>query len=95
MYCILTEDEKSKAVAKGIKKNKIKKFKMEQYKRALFGQTKEELKHTVTFNLLRSTNHQMNSITVTQTGLSCIDDKRYVLEDNIHTLAHGHKNIKI
>ncbi|MFN9111290.1 MAG: hypothetical protein ACK5XN_14605, partial [Bacteroidota bacterium] len=57
MYCILKDHEykKNKAVAKGIKKTQIKKLKMEQYKRALFGETKDELKHTVTFNLLRST----------------------------------------
>ena len=93
MYTFLTE-EKGKSVAKGIKRNQIKKLKMDQYKRALFGETKEELRHTVSFNLLRSTNHQMNSIRVTKTGLSAIDDKRYILPDNVNTLALGHYKIQ-
>jgi hypothetical protein len=92
MYTFLTE-EKGKSVAKGIKKNQIKKLKMEEYKRVLFGETKEDLTHKVSFNLLRSSNHQMNSIRVCKTGLSGIDDKRHVLDDNIHTYALGHKNI--
>ena len=93
MYCFLTE-EKCKSVAKGIKRNQIKKLKMEQYKKTLFGETRADLKHTVSFNLLRSTNHQMNSIRVTKTGLSAIDDKRYIKEDNVTSYAHGHYKIK-
>jgi hypothetical protein len=92
MYSFLTE-EKGKSVAKGIKKNQIKKLRMEQYKQALFGTTKEELNPKVSFNLLRSKNHQMNSIRVTKSGLSCIDDKRYIKSDNISSFAHGHYQI--
>lgn len=99
MYSFLTEEYKEewkgpgKSVAKGIKKNQIKKLKMEEFKRALFGTTKKELEHKVSFNLLRSSNHQMNSVRITKTGLSAIDDKRYVLNNNINTYAHGHYKI--
>ena len=92
MYSFLTE-EKGKSVAKGVKKNKIKQLKMEQYKAALFGTTKEELNQKVSFNLLRSKNHQMNSIRVTKSSLSAIDDKRYIKNDNISSFAHGHFEI--
>ena len=92
MNCLLTEG-KTKATAKGIKRNQIKKLKMDEFKRVLFGETKNDLKHSVSFNLIRSSNHQLNSIRVSKTGLSAIDDKRWVLDDNIHTLALGHKNI--
>jgi hypothetical protein len=93
MYTFLTE-EKGKTVAKGIKRNQIQKIKMENFKRVLFGETKDELKHTVSFNSLRSTNHQMNSIRITKTGISALDDKRYILNDNVNTLAHGHFKIQ-
>ena len=93
MYVIKME-EKEKAVAKGIKRNQIQKLKMDHYKRALFGETKEELKHTVSFNSLRSTNHRMNSIRITKIGLSSFDNKRYILNDNINTLALGHVKIQ-
>ena len=93
MYTFLTE-EKGKTVAKGIKRNQIQKIKMETFKRVLFGETKEELKHTVSFNSLRSTNHQMNSIRITKTGISALDDKRHILNDNVNTLALGHYKIQ-
>jgi hypothetical protein len=34
--------------------------------------------------------HKVQSYTITKTGLCGLDDKRYVLEDRITTLAHGH-----
>ena len=93
MYTFLTE-EKGKTVAKGIKRNQIQKIKMETFKRVLFGESKEDLKHTVSFNSLRSTNHQMNSIRITKTGISALDDKRHILNDNVNTLALGHYKIQ-
>lgn len=90
MYSILKSDDKSKATAKGIKKYVIKTLKHEQYKQAIFGTTNEELKQKVSFNLIRSINHNLHSITVNKTGLCGFDDKRYILEDNVNSLAHGH-----
>ena len=90
MYSILKDEEHNKAVAKGIKKNIIKRLKHEQFKAAIFGVEKHDLQQKVSFNLIRSERHQLSSISITKTGLCAYDDKRYVLEDNVHTLAHGH-----
>jgi hypothetical protein len=90
MYSILKDETHNKATAKGIKRSVIKSLTHEQYKLAIFGTTKEELQQKVSFNLIRSENHQLNSIKVTKTGLCAYDDKRWVLDDNVHTLAHGH-----
>ena len=42
---------------------------------------------------IRSKAHQVSTITQHKVGLSALDQKRYVLWDNIHTYPFGHKNI--
>lgn len=42
---------------------------------------------------IRSFNHKIFSIMARKYGLSCNDTKRFILEDNIHTLAYGHWKI--
>ena len=34
----------------------------------------------------------MGTYEIDKISLSCFDDKRYVLDDGIHTLAHFHKD---
>jgi len=74
-------------------------IKHENYKAAIFAPFEEEpekrgqVRQSAKFNLIRARNHQLHSITVNKVGLCCFDDKRYVLEDNVHTLAHGHYKI--
>lgn len=41
-------------------------------------------------NLLRSRNHIISSISAKKIGLSAFDNKRWILDDGITTLAHGH-----
>jgi len=92
MYTYIKEgDSACKSVAKGIKRNKIKTLKMENYKAALFGNIKEEIVQKISFNLIRQNNHRINTITQTKISLSGLDNKRYVLSDNINTLSLGHK----
>ena len=44
-------------------------------------------------NHIRSYNHQLYSIKLNKIGLSPYDDNRYVLENGVDTLAHGHCKI--
>ena len=44
-------------------------------------------------NVLRSYNHTIYTETVNKVALSPFDDKRYILKDNINTLAWGHHKI--
>jgi hypothetical protein len=81
---------KTKSVAKGVKSCEIKKFTHKNYTDALFGTTKEEKSQSVTANFIRHENHQLYSQTITKTGICGFDDKRFVLDDNIKTYAHGH-----
>ena len=90
MYAYLTADSSVSAKAKGVKACAVKKLRWEAYRAALFGETSDNLRQDVTFNVIRSRNHQLSSLSLTKTGLCAYDDKRYVGADNIHTLAHGH-----
>ena len=40
-------------------------------------------------NISKPSGHQVSTLQMTKTGLCAYDDKRYVLDDYVHTLAHG------
>ena len=44
----------------------------------------------VSQNLIQSKHHQLHSINVKKVALTGFDTKRWLLNDGIHTLAHGH-----
>ena len=43
---------------------------------------------------IQSKLHEIGTYKVFQISLSCFDDKRYILNDGINTLAYFHKDIK-
>src|SRR5690606_20385498 len=80
-----------KKVAKGIKKSNIKKeLTFDTYKDVLFSQ-----KLTFTeYKSIKSLLHEIYTQSITKIGLSPIDSKRFILNDGINSLAHGHYKIK-
>jgi hypothetical protein len=93
MYSILLDDKKEKKTGKGIKRSALKKYiNHADYKRCLFGSMKDQ-RQLVSFNNLRSIDHNIGLYRYTKVGLSCSNDKMYLLPDGITSLAHGHKNI--
>lgn len=79
-----------KKTAKGIKKCVIKQHtRHEHYKQCLFDKTI----HMSSMNQIRSYDHQLYNIAINKLGLSPFDDKRYILEDGISSLAYGHWRI--
>ena len=78
---------KEEKKCKGIKKNVIRnKITHEDYKNCLF-QAKTKL---TKMNVIRSRAHNIYTEKINKVALSCEDDKRYILEDGVHTLALGH-----
>lgn len=76
--------------AKGVKTSFVdKKMRFEHYKDALFNKTE----YRASFNLIRCRKFNLTSVNVNKKSLSFHDDKRFILKDNIHTLAHGHYKI--
>ena len=87
LYSYVTLSEKEEKKAKGVKKPIIKnQLKFEEYKECLFNKSilrKEQ------YNI-RSYDHEVFTEKINKIALSPFDDKRYILEDGIHTLAWGH-----
>ena len=41
---------------------------------------------------IQAKKHKIGTYEIDKISLSCFDDKRYVLDDGIHTLAYFHKD---
>ena len=83
------EGEESKK-CKGVKKSVVKKsITHEDYKKCLTDR-KPQLRK---MNVIRSYKHNVFTEEVNKAALSADDDKRYILEDGINTLALGHYRI--
>ena len=89
MYSFTTDTSESKR-AKGIKKGTVKKkITHSDYLRTLEDQTRSFAE----MRTIRSDKHQLMSYTINKIGLSCYDDKRFILDDGKTTLAFGNKRI--
>ena len=42
----------------------------------------------------QSKKHKIGTYEVKKISVSCFDDKRYILDDGVHTLAYFHKDCK-
>ena len=83
------EGEESKK-CKGVKKSVVKKsITHEDYKTCLTTGNEQLRKQ----NIIRSYKHEVYTEEVNKVALSASDDKRYILEDGINTLALGHYKI--
>ena len=45
---------------------------------------------TATFRHFRTTNHVLQTVEMTKLCLDAFDDKRYILQNGVNTLAYGH-----
>ena len=43
---------------------------------------------------IKSKNHNIGTYEDNKISISCFDDKRFILENGINTLAYGHKDIQ-
>lgn len=90
MYAFTLKNTESKR-AKGISKITVQKdLQFETYEHALFNETQV---HS-TMTSIRSHLHRIYGERIIKAGLSCFDDKRYILENGIDSLAYGHYMIK-
>ena len=91
LYSFIMEDGKENKRCKGVKKQVVESsITHEDYKTCL-RTGKEQLRKQ---NILRSYEHEVFTEEINKIALSSIDDKRYILDDGIHTLAWGHHKIK-
>ena len=87
LYAYLMAEGVESKKCKGIKKPVVKKsISYNDCKNSLFNKEPQMRK----MNVIRSYKHEMYTETVNKVALSHEEDKRNILEDGIHTLAHGH-----
>ena len=91
LYSFVTDGGEESKKCKGIKKQVVENsITHKDYKTCLLT-GKEQLRKQ---NIIRSYEHEVYTEEVNKVALSAGDDKRYILEDGIHTLAWGHYKIK-
>jgi hypothetical protein len=91
VYVIEKEQYSCKKKAKGVPSRHIKeRVTFDDYKKCLINKEKITLDNIYSFRSIKLTNY---SIQQSKVALCCNDDKRVILEDNIHTLAYGHYKI--
>ena len=84
MYSIRKIDGSESSTAKGV--NMATKF--NEFKDVFFN--KKIIRHKI--KRIQAKKHKIETYEIDKISLSCFDDKRYVLDDGIHTLAYFHKN---
>ena len=87
---IVHEDPVEKKTAAGTKKCVKKNHLRHQHYRKTLTTLQ---KHMTTQNSIVSKKHTIYSINQRKIGLSAMDTKRYILDDGVNTLAHGHWRI--
>jgi len=80
----------SKMRAKGIKKSYVKKHVRHQQFLDVLQTRNSTLSRFRTF---QSKNHVLQTVEITKSCLNAFDDKRYILDDGVTTLAYGHCKI--
>jgi len=77
--------------AKGIQKHYVRKHVRHENFLEVLHKTR---RNTIAkFCAIRSTKHEVNTVEVTKLCLCAFDDKRYILDEGVHTLAYGHNSI--
>ena len=90
MYSFNVMGGKSKKTSKGVKRKVVAGIQHQSYKDCLMNRTIMYSR----MNQIRSYNHDVYSIEMRKISESPFDDKRYVLENGVDTIAHGHYEIQ-
>ena len=73
MYACELVDEKTKMTAKGVKRSFVKnKLRFENYRQALFANTKADMQQQATFSAIRSFDHQVATVEITKSRLAAL-----------------------
>ena len=86
MYSLISVNDEEVTKAKGVNK----KIRHKEFVDVLFN--KKVIRHNM--KRIQSKSHKTGTYDVYKISLSCFDDKRYVLNDGVNTLAYFHKDIK-
>ena len=90
MYSLIDADKEEVKKAKGVNKNVIKNIRHKEFADVLFN------KKMIRRKMIRiqSKLHKIGIYDVSKISLLCFDDKRYIFDDGINSLAYFHKDKK-
>ena len=100
MYCLVDEEQVIHNAAKGIPRNvvidgeRMSVKNIELYKRVLEAEKKEDAVIEGSFKRINNQAFDISTKEQTKTLMTCTDNKRWILDDNVHTLAFGHYRLK-
>ena len=100
MCCLIDEKHVVHNAAKGVPRNvaidgeimSVKNINL--YKRVLEAEKKEDALIEGTFKRIKNQGFDITTKEQTKTLMTCTDSKRWILDDNVHTLACGHYRLK-
>ena len=90
MHSMKNDGDKQNKTGKGINQIAFKNLKHEEYTDVLFNEKVVRYSMKTIQRMLR----KIGSYDVCTISLSCFDDKGYVLDDGINTLAYFHKDTR-
>jgi hypothetical protein len=94
MYSILLDNGKEKKTGKGIKSCILRKdVSHEDYRNCILSEKLEHQRQNIKFNNLRTFDHNIYTYQYSKVGLSCSENKRYLLDNGIKSYAYGHYKI--
>ena len=100
MYCLIDEKNVVHNAAKGIPRNvaidgeKMSVKNINLYKRVLEAEKKGDAIIEGSFKRINNQGFDITTKEQTKTLMTCTDNKRWILDDNVHTLAFGHYRLK-
>ena len=89
MCSLIGANDKEVKKAKRINKSVVKKIRHDEFVSVLFN--KKAIRHNM--KRIQSKLHRIGTYDICKVSLSCFDDKRYILDDGVNTLAYFHKDI--
>ena len=90
MYSLTAVDNGEVKKTKGVNKNVVKRIRHKEFADVLFN--KKKIRHKM--KRIHSKLHRIGTYDVCNTSFSCFDDKRYILDYGINSLAYFHKDIR-
>ena len=91
MYSLVIINNEEIKNTKGVYNNVVKNLRHKEYVDALF--KINLIRHKMIW--IQSKLQKIGTYDVCKTSLSCFDDKRYIFDDDIKSLAYFHKNGKV
>ena len=99
MYCLVDEKHVIHTAVKGVPRNVIDGERMiikniDLYKRVLEAEKKRDAVIEGSFKRINNQAFDISTKEQTKTLMTCTDNKRWILDDNVHTLAFSYYRLK-